>query len=68
MPTGPHSYILIVRIICVLVIISTLTTKQHYLLDIFTGVFLGVVGIYYMKKCILHVEQNHEEISDYLEN
>ena len=59
---------LLIWIICVLVIISTLTTKQHYILDIITGVFLGIFGIYYMKKCIIHTEQNNEEIINYLEN
>ena len=59
---------LLIWIICISVIISTLTTKQHYILDIITGVFLGIMGIYYMKKCIMHVEQNNEDLINYLEN
>ena len=58
----------LIWMIAILIIISTLTTKQHFVLDVPSAIFLAVCGIYYMKKCITHVENNENEIINYLEN
>ena len=48
--------------------ISTMTTKQHYFFDFVTGVIFAVIGILILKKCITHIEKNHDTIIEYLEN
>ena len=51
--------------LCVLISISTMTTKQHYLFDFITGIMLGISGILIATKGISTIE-NEKDFENFL--